>query len=96
MFGGGESPASIQNNQDLFNERALPSLDDNIKSGNSLINSNFNSEGERLFASDEDTQYKIKCFSWEKEFSSVIKKGGFDIIIGNPPYVKRIYRQRKF
>ncbi|MCZ9838461.1 N-6 DNA methylase [Brachyspira hyodysenteriae] len=40
----GESPASIQNNQDLFNERALPSLDDNIKSGNSLINSNFNSE----------------------------------------------------
>lgn len=92
----GESPASIQNNQDLFNERALPSLDDNIKSGNSLINSNFNSEGERLFASDEDTQYKIKCFSWEKEFSSVIKKGGFDIIIGNPPYVKEYTDRESF
>ncbi|KLI47207.1 methyltransferase [Brachyspira hyodysenteriae] len=92
----GESPASIQNNQDLFNERALPSLEDNIKSGNSLINSNFNSEGERLFASDEDTQYKIKCFSWEKEFSSVIKKGGFDIIIGNPPYVKEYTDRESF
>ena len=92
----GESPASIQNNQDLFNERALPSLEDNIKSGNSLINSNFNSEGERLFASDEDTQYKIKCFSWEKEFSSVIKKGGFDIIIGNPPYVKEYTDKESF
>lgn len=92
----GESPASIQNNQDLFNERALPSLEDNIKSGNSLINSNFNSEGERLFASDEDTQYKIKCFSWEKEFSSIIKKGGFDIIIGNPPYVKEYTDRESF
>lgn len=92
----GESPASIQNNQDLFNERALPSLEDNIKSGNSLINSNFNSEGERLFASDEDTQYKIKCFSWEKEFSTVIKKGGFDIIIGNPPYVKEYTDRESF
>ncbi|WP_300365408.1 N-6 DNA methylase [Brachyspira sp.] len=92
----GESTASIQNNQDLFNERALPSLEDNIKSGNSLINSNFNSEGERLFSSDEDTQYKIKCFNWEKEFSSVIKKGGFDIIIGNPPYVKEYTDRESF
>lgn len=80
----------------LLNEKILPSLDNNIKSGNSLINSNFNSEGERLFASDEDTQYKIKCFSWEKEFSSVIKKGGFDIIIGNPPYVKEYTDRESF
>lgn len=80
----------------LLNEKILPSLENNIKSGNSLINSNFNSEGERLFASDEDTQYKIKCFSWEKEFSSVIKKGGFDIIIGNPPYVKEYTDRESF
>ena len=32
-----ETPASIMNNQSLFNERALPSLDENIKCGNSLI-----------------------------------------------------------
>ncbi|WP_157147664.1 Eco57I restriction-modification methylase domain-containing protein [Brachyspira pilosicoli] len=80
----------------LLNEKILPSLENNIKSGNSLINSNFNSDGERLFASDEDTQYKIKCFSWEKEFSSIIKKGGFDIIIGNPPYVKEYTDRESF
>jgi hypothetical protein len=27
-----------------------------------------------------------KAFSWEKEFPTVFEKGGFDVIIGNPPY----------
>jgi hypothetical protein len=28
-----------------------------------------------------------KAFSWEKEFPEVFMKGGFDVVIGNPPYV---------
>ena len=27
-------------------------------------------------------------FKWEKEFSEIMKNGGFDVIIGNPPYVQ--------
>lgn len=81
-----ETPASIMNNQSLFNERALPSLDENIKCGNSLIGNDFYSGGDSLNI-DIETQYKINCFDWEREFSSIFKSGGFDIVIGNPPYV---------
>lgn len=82
----GESPASIQNNQDLFNERALPSLEDNIKCGNSLIGNDFY-ESQSMLDFDEETQYKINCFDWEDEFKNVFACGGFDVVIGNPPYV---------
>ena len=82
----GETPASIMNNQSLFNERALPSLDENIKCGNSLIGNDFYSAGDTLNI-DIETQCKINCFDWEREFSSIFKNGGFDIVIGNPPYV---------
>ena len=80
-----ETPASIMNNQSLFNERALPSLDENIKCGNSLIGNDFYSGGDSLNI-DIETQYKINCFDWEDEFKNVFKGGGFDIVIGNPPW----------
>src|SRR5690554_3585465 len=51
----------------------LTSLNSNIKCGNSLIDS-------KAVAGD-------KAFNWEKEFPEVFAKGGFDVIIGNPPYV---------
>ena len=81
----GESPESIQNNQDLFNERALPSLEDNIKCGNSLIGNDFYESHLDL---DDDTLYKINCFDWNSKFRDIMKAGGFDVVIGNPPYVK--------
>ena len=96
-----ETPASIMNNQSLFNERALPSLDENIKCGNSLIGNDFYSGGDSLNI-DIETQYKINCFDWEREFSSIFKSGGFDIVIGNPPYgaelmdIERDYLEIKY
>ena len=75
----GESPASIQNNQDLFNERALPSLEDNIKCGNSLIGNDFYESHLDL---DDDTLYKINCFDWNSKFRDIMKAGGFDVVIG--------------
>ena len=80
-----ESQVSIANNQSLFNERALPSLENNIKCGNSLISSDFYQKD--TLDLDIDTQYKINCFDWSVEFSEIFKSGGFDIVIGNPPYV---------
>lgn len=53
--------------------RKLTSLSKNIKCGNSLINDP-NIAGER-------------AFNWQVEFPDVFNNGGFDIIIGNPPYV---------
>lgn len=55
--------------------RKLSSLNNNIKCGNSLIS--------------DPTIAGEKAFNWEQEFPEVFEKGGFDIVIGNPPYVTR-------
>ena len=69
----------------LFNERVLPDLYNNIKCGNSLIGSDFYKEKDlSLFGNDEIE--KINIFDWNKKFSEIFKNGGFDCVIGNPPY----------
>lgn len=55
-------------------QRKLSSLNENIKCGNSLIS-------DPAIAGD-------KAFDWEKEFPQVFERGGFDVVIGNPPYVR--------
>ncbi|MBO7082872.1 MAG: N-6 DNA methylase [Bacteroidales bacterium] len=52
--------------------RKLNSLNDNIKCGNSLI--------------DDPAIAGDKAFNWQTEFPKVFEKGGFDVVIGNPPY----------
>jgi len=69
----------------LFIERALPDLSKNIKCGNSLIGNNFYIQG--TLGLTEDEQLKINAFDWEKEFKTIFDDGGFDAVIGNPPYV---------
>ena len=54
-------------------KRKLTSLNKNIKCGNSLIES-------KAIAGE-------KAFNWKEQFPEVFDKGGFDVIIGNPPYV---------
>ncbi len=131
----GETEASINSQFKLFNERVLPSLDHNIQSGNSLIDTDFYST--QLDFGDEK---KIKPFNWVSAFPEVFRrkavygvepgkeenlltlakkakhhaqktleyvsqleeevsqasepemvakfKSGFDVVIGNPPYVR--------
>ncbi|MBN8546091.1 MAG: N-6 DNA methylase [Ignavibacteria bacterium] len=80
----GETEASIKNQLSLFNERVLPTLDNNIKSGNSLIDTDFYDS-----QIDFGHERKIKPFNWQKAFPQVFNSnGGFDVVIGNPPYVK--------
>jgi adenine-specific DNA-methyltransferase len=62
----------------------LPSLEENIKCGNSLVGTDFYSQA--TLGLTEDEQLKINCFDWDKEFPSVFKDSGFDILLGNPPY----------
>jgi type I restriction-modification system DNA methylase subunit len=74
----GDTLASIA----LTHEKLLPNLDNNIRVGNSLIDIDFY-EG-----NDDVVNKKVKPFNWQFSFSQVFKKKkGFDVIIGNPPYV---------
>ena len=54
--------------------KTLASLENNIKCGNSLI--------------DDPEIAGNLAFNWEKEFPEIFANGGFDIVVGNPPYVK--------
>jgi len=66
----------------LAARKKLPTLSENIKQGNSIVSGTIESL-EQYF--DKDLVNK-HSFNWEAEFSEVIKSGGFDIVIGNPPY----------
>ncbi len=85
-----ETKESVDQQMKLIQERVLPDLDDNIKCGNSLIGSEFYQETQ-LTLSDMDTTRRVNIFNWAdsiKGFGNVMKEGGFDAIIGNPPYIQ--------
>jgi hypothetical protein len=63
--------------------RILPDLDQNILCGNSLIDHDFHLP----IGLSEDELLAYNPFSWKKGFPSVFKRGGFDAVIGNPPYL---------
>jgi hypothetical protein len=84
----GETQQTIEPLFRFFHERALPDLGDNIKCGNSLIGPDFYQQGELMLLSD-DEKYRINVFDWHAEFADVFKAGGFDAVIGNPPYVRQ-------
>jgi type II restriction/modification system DNA methylase subunit YeeA len=81
----GENEESISKQLTLFQERALPDLSKNIKCGNSLIGWDILKDNPGLTQEEID---RINPFDWEKEFPEVFLRGGFNIIIGNPPYVR--------
>ena len=67
-------------------DRPLSSLDDQIRVGNSLIGPNFFER--TLAAYDEEERERINAFDWQHAFPNVFERGGFDCVVGNPPYVK--------
>ncbi len=79
----GEDDQSVMRQMQLFQERALPNLADNIKCGNSLIGPDYFSG---RVISDADELKRVNAFDWNAEFPDAMKAGGFDCIIGNPPY----------
>lgn len=88
----------LYNEVNLFHEAVLPDLSENIKCGNSLISTDIYGLFQEV-SSDEEK--KLNPFDWSssgnkndntnkitgKGFPEIINKGGFDIIIGNPPYI---------
>ncbi|MBY9006391.1 MAG: hypothetical protein KGD63_06505 [Candidatus Lokiarchaeota archaeon] len=53
------------------NSNQISKINNNFKAGNSIIS---------------EKEIDIKSFAWKHNFQSIIEKGGFDIIIGNPPW----------
>lgn len=78
----GESQDSLAAQLRMFHQRALPDLGKNIKCGNSLIGDDFDDSD-----LSEEERRKINKFNWQREFPHIFKRGGFDAVIGNPPYV---------
>ncbi|TAD95707.1 MAG: methyltransferase [Bacteroidetes bacterium] len=81
----GETPASIAEESQLFKSRILPTLDKNILDGNSLIAHDFYENS--LFLTPKEKR-KINTFDWKQNFPEIMQNGGFDLVIGNPPYVQ--------
>jgi type I restriction-modification system DNA methylase subunit len=92
----GENEQSIAHQMTMWNERALPDLENNIKCGNSLVGTDFyhnNCVQETMELNyggyeEDNERIKINAFDWDGNdgFRDIMKSGGFDAVIGNPPY----------
>lgn len=66
-------------------ERVLPDLGQNIRCGNSLIGWDY-FQGQMF--PDEEEIHRVNPFDWQRAFPHVFAAGGFDAVIGNPPYIR--------
>lgn len=82
----GESDQTIGKQMKLMQDRVLPDLASNIKCGNSLIESDFYDDPTNLQL-EVDVRRRINTFDWSNELRDVMRAGGFDAVIGNPPYL---------
>lgn len=65
---------------DSYDKFALPQLNENIVNGNSLVGTDFGNEKENKEAN---------AYDWNAgKIGTIIKSGGFDVVIGNPPYIR--------
>ena len=85
-----ESRESIDQQMKLGLEGVLPNLGDNIKCGNSLIGPEYyETEQGSLF--NEEEMRRVNVFDWNDErkgFGEIMRRGGFDCVVGNPPYLR--------
>ena len=89
----GENDTTLSMQMKLFHARALPNLSANIKCGNSLIGADFLAG--TLLPEPSDIA-RVHPFDWEQAFPEAMRAGGFDCIIGNPPYIKEYVNHDPF
>lgn len=83
-----ENEGSLGQQLTFFQERALPDLGSNIKCGNSLVGPEYYKQnGKQISMFKKEEIYRINAFDWDTEFPDIVRLGGFDIVIGNPPYI---------
>jgi len=64
----------LEDEEPAIKKHILPNMRDNIKCGNSLI--------------DDPEVAGDKAFNWHAQFPDIFGNGGFDVVIGNPPYIR--------
>ncbi|MBI5473665.1 MAG: Eco57I restriction-modification methylase domain-containing protein [Ignavibacteriae bacterium] len=86
----------------LFKEKVLPNLTRNIVCGNSLIEPDIFESQQSLFigahgsaSAHHDADNQLKPMRFTDAFPDVMSRGGFDAVVGNPPYI-RIQAMREF
>ncbi|MGI8736001.1 MAG: Eco57I restriction-modification methylase domain-containing protein [Candidatus Eremiobacter antarcticus] len=99
----GESADTLERQLDLLKVRALPDLQNNIQCGNSLIEPDY-FDGPMSNVGDAEIR-QVNAFNWFDAFFRRLRSTGFDVVIGNPPYIftrelisgpERAYYARKF
>jgi hypothetical protein len=80
-----DEPKSVLDTRTKRGQSALPDLGNNIKCGNSLLETDY-LRGKGLNKSQRE---ELNCFDWAERFAEARKAGGFDAVIGNPPYVRQ-------
>jgi hypothetical protein len=69
-------------------DKPLSSLEHTVRDGNSLIGQDFYKGQTSLNLYDATQKERVNTFDWEAAFPEVFDRGGFDVVVGNPPYVK--------
>jgi hypothetical protein len=80
----GETITSDGESQQESRAALLPSLNKNIVCGNSLMQPDFDQRKQLGRIGDND---HINDFDWRGRFREVFERGGFDAVVGNPPYI---------
>ena len=80
----GETADALHQYVERTRSTALPALDTAIRCGNSLVSL----PEWRAAIGDNPDDDQINPFDWEAEFPDETGRGGFDAVIGNPPYIR--------
>jgi hypothetical protein len=78
-----ETLASTHDFQTEFHYTLLPSLANNVICGNSLVGTDISRTGRFT----PEAEKKLNPMDYEERFSEIMKRGGFDAVVGNPPYI---------
>ena len=93
LYGVDINPSSVEITQLALwlhtarGNRPLSTLDAHIRDGNSLIDGHF-WLGQQNLDLDEEGRERVNTFDWAEAFPEAMADGGFDVVLGNPPYVK--------
>lgn len=83
----GESAATVAEHLGQVGARVLPSFDESVRCGNSLVGDDYFTFNPAAL-DDDELSLRVRPFEWGREFPFLDRTGGFDAIVGNPPYVR--------
>lgn len=84
-----ETIASARGYQLRMHAAILPSLNKNIVRGNSLIGREEKEKNLLNKLDDDEAEKDVNPMNFEDAFPKVMRRGGFDAVVGNPPYVRQ-------